>query len=151
MDSCLKVHNRDIHIDFIKAVGIVLMVAVHGGIAAKVSNFIGLFHMAIFFMASGYLYNSNSNKDVQALRNYIIKKIRKLYLPYFLINTLFIILNNLFVMIHFLDESQYMSIGETAISILKCSLMLKGTDLGGVVVSSRNAYSFHSFLCNPIF
>ena len=44
--------ERNVHIDIIKGIGIILMV--YGHAAAPFKHFIYLFHMAIFFMASGY-------------------------------------------------------------------------------------------------
>lgn len=49
-------NHRDITLDLVKGIGILLMVIRHA--RAPYSDFVLLFHMAIFFIASGYLYVS---------------------------------------------------------------------------------------------
>ncbi len=59
--------NRDLTIDAIKGMGIVLMVYLHAG--GGFSEFVNLFHMAVFFIASGYLWNRNKAADFSGFRN----------------------------------------------------------------------------------
>lgn len=74
------------------------------------SEFVLLFHMAIFFIASGYLYNTQRITDIKALGSYILKKIKSLWLPYFGFMTLFILLNNLFLRLNvYTDNPAYLS------------------------------------------
>lgn len=91
----MKLANRSIEIDIIKAIGITLMVMAHSG--APFSNFIELFHMAIFFIASGYVFKSDSSDKTISIWEFIKKKIKQLWLPYFLSNTIFTLLNNFFI------------------------------------------------------
>lgn len=83
------------HIDTLKGIGIILMVGGHGN--APFSHFIGLFHMAIFFIASGYLWDDRNVEDIESCRKYIIRKFRTLWLPYVLCNVAFVLMNNLFL------------------------------------------------------
>ena len=55
--------NRNINIDIIKGIGIILMVGGHCGM--PFTHFIYLFHMAIFFMASGYCFNASNSETMQ--------------------------------------------------------------------------------------
>lgn len=54
--------NRNINIDIIKGIGIILMVGGHCGM--PFTHFIYLFHMAIFFMASGYCFNASNSETM---------------------------------------------------------------------------------------
>lgn len=89
---------RDLTVDIIKGIGIILMVMRHG--RAPYSDFVSLFHMAIFFMASGYLYRKEQVVDINSLEKYIWRKIKGLYIPYLLYNIFFIFCNNLFLRIN---------------------------------------------------
>ena len=51
--------NRSVEIDLIKGLAIILMVIGHTETPAQ--NFIYLFHMAVFFMASGSLYQESAS------------------------------------------------------------------------------------------
>lgn len=55
--------NRNISIDIIKGIGIILMVGGHCGM--PFTHFIYLFHMAIFFMASGYCFNASNSETMR--------------------------------------------------------------------------------------
>lgn len=47
---------RDDKVTIAKAIGILLMVAVHGGTPEWASRFIVMFHMPLFFFLSGYCF-----------------------------------------------------------------------------------------------
>lgn len=85
--------QRNNIIDYIKGIGIVFMVMGHAG--APFTSFLYLFHMAIFFIASGYCYNKDNASNGQDTLNYIVRKIRNLWLPYVLWMTIFSVTHNL--------------------------------------------------------
>ena len=91
--------KRDIRIDIMKGIAIILMVYGHSG--APLKNFIYLFHMAVFFMISGYLFDEKKVISHGDTAKYIVKKIKSLWLIYFVWNTAFILLNNFFLKINF--------------------------------------------------
>ena len=93
-----KKMERNITLDLIKGIGIILMVVRHA--RAPYSDIILLFHMAIFFIASGYLYDGSRIKDFYSLKVFIIKKVKGLWLPQFLFSVLFVVLNNLFIQLN---------------------------------------------------
>ena len=66
--------ERNITLDIMKGIGIILMVIGHSGCPPFLKNFIYTFHMPLFFMISGYLITEN--------RPNIIKKIKNLYWPF---------------------------------------------------------------------
>lgn len=89
------VSRRNTSMDILKGIGIVLMV--YGHTFAKGHDYIYLFHMAIFFMASGFLFSNkkiNSAKDIQ---NIIVRKLKSLYVPYIVCNIIFLSLTNIFL------------------------------------------------------
>lgn len=65
-------NKRNIEIDIIKGLAIVLMVLGHA--ETPIHNFIYLFHMAVFFIAAGYFYKEKSSDSIQSVIQYIIKK-----------------------------------------------------------------------------
>lgn len=90
--------GRDQSIDILKGISILLVVYGHTWPFCR--NFIYLFHMAVFLMASGYCY-SNQVSSLKEYRCYIFKKIKKLYIPFVICNGFFILLTPLFLKIGF--------------------------------------------------
>ncbi|MBQ9632326.1 MAG: acyltransferase family protein, partial [Lachnospiraceae bacterium] len=81
---------RSHEIDILKAVGIICMVAGHSG--APFSHFIYLFHMAIFFIASGFFFKDRDSNDLHSLISAIKRKLRQLWLPFVLWHTFFVLM-----------------------------------------------------------
>ena len=88
--------ERNVRIDLIKGISIILMVIGHSG-APSFTSFIYLFHMAIFFIASGYLYDHTYSNSIQSLSRFIKRKVKSLWFPFVLWNTIFSILHNFFI------------------------------------------------------
>lgn len=140
--------GRDRRIDFIKGMGILLMVYRHA--RGPASDFVLLFHMAIFFMASGWLLNTKYAGDGTQMKKYIGKKLRGLWVPYVCFNTLFVICNNIFLRLNiytdnpmFLKadgiEREYAHLGthydlsRMLKEIIKVLCFQGGTELGGAL------------------
>lgn len=98
-------------IDIVKAIAIILMVAAHAGF--PFSHFIYLFHMPVFFIASGFVYKSSCSQSLRSVGGFVLKKIRHLYLPFVIANSVFVLLNNVFIDIHIYTDNpdilQYVS------------------------------------------
>lgn len=86
--------NRDPSIDVIKGIAILLMV--YGHTFPFCREFIYLFHMSVFLIASGYCYSSNVS-SLHDWGRYLVKKIKTLYLPYIICNTVYIVFTNIFI------------------------------------------------------
>lgn len=72
------------YIDTIKGIGIILVVLGHTyGIPAYLYNLIYSFHMPLFFILSGFVFNEEKVKELK-LSNYARKKAKSYLLPYFL-------------------------------------------------------------------
>lgn len=87
--------ERSRNLDIIKGIGIVLVVLGHCECAAK--NFIYLFHMPIFFMASGLVLNSGYSDSFPKFLDLLRKRFKSLWLPCFFFNTLFLLLSGAFI------------------------------------------------------
>lgn len=95
--------QRDITVDLLKGMGIILMVFRHT--EAPCSEFVLLFHMAIFFIASGYLLRPEKVQGVKSLWEFIVKKIKGLWLPYFLFMAFYTVLNNVFIRLNIYTDN----------------------------------------------
>lgn len=104
MNKTAQEKKRDITIDIIKGVGIFLMVAAHCGV--PFSGFICLFHMAIFFIVSGYCYNNKKSETMQSVGKNIWNKIKTLWFPYVLWMTIFSVLHNVFIKINVYTDNE---------------------------------------------
>lgn len=91
----MEMQKRNPVIDILKGLGIILMVAGHSGF--PFTRFIYLFHMAIFFMASGFCFKSESSANVGTTIKFIKRRFIKLWLPYVVWTTLFSLLHNVFI------------------------------------------------------
>lgn len=87
--------KRDTELDVLKAIGIICVVIGHSGSPLK--QFVYLFHMAIFFIASGYFYKPANAASIHAVFRFVKKRIKGLWLPFFIGNTIFTLCNNLFI------------------------------------------------------
>lgn len=94
-----------------KAIGIILVVVGHAGCPDALNKFIYSFHMPFFFILSGYFFKEVNSGEM--LWKYMLKKIRKLWLPYVLYCIPFIALHNVLAPFGFdggklYDVSDYM-------------------------------------------
>ena len=93
MEKIIK--KRDVEIDLVKGLAIILMVIGHTETPAQ--NFIYLFHMAVFFMSSGYFHKDRVSEDIPSVLQFVIRKIKGLWLPYALWTAIYSILHNVFI------------------------------------------------------
>ena len=91
--------QRDPVLDSMRGIGIVLMVLGHSGFPG--TGFIYLFHMALFFMLSGWFFSLRGG-----LVHFAKRKVVTLWLPFVLANTAFTVLNNLFLRLNILTGDE---------------------------------------------
>ena len=91
--------NRSTKVNILKGLGIIAVVVGHVGF--PYSNVIYMYHMALFFFISGYLYNESNEKN---MFKYILKKIKSLYIPFILFELLFVCLRNTLIDLHIYDN-----------------------------------------------
>lgn len=94
--------ERDKKIDYAKAILIILVVCGHCGIFR---DFDYLFHMAVFFMISGYCINEKYYNSFSGVKSFIFKKIKSLYIPYIAFNLSTLILHNLFIKVNLYTDN----------------------------------------------
>lgn len=82
--------ERDISLDFVRGMGMILVVLGHT--LGVYTVFIYLFHVPAFFIVSGALFKSTDN-----IRTDLYKKWRRLYIPNLKYGIIFLILHNVFV------------------------------------------------------
>lgn len=142
----MNLTKRNVSIDIIKGIGIFLMVSGHGG--APYTHFIYLFHMAIFFIASGYLFNSKHSQNLEATFTFIKRKFHSLWLPYIGWMSIFSILHNFFIKINiytdnprlldylsgkFIKITPYWSLTDVLKNISKGILLHGGSQVGSAM------------------
>lgn len=140
--------KRDHTIDLMKGICIILMVLGHTPfIHIFVCGSVYLYHMAVFFIASGFLYNDKYSDDIKSLGKLFIRKVKGLWLPYFLFTEAFILLNNLFLKLHIYisavpdtfdhalsySQSEYLNLKSILMSIPYTILMDNATHMGGAL------------------
>ncbi len=87
--------NRIVYLDIAKALCIILVVIGHYCPAGcpewwvAFHDFIYTFHMPLFMFASGFVYIA-TKKDGQQYGNFVIKKIKRLMIPYFVTSVIII-------------------------------------------------------------
>ena len=132
---------RNNKLDIMKGIAIILMVMGHSGFGF--TGYIYLFHMAVFFMISGYLFRSQKDASIGDLCKYILRKVKGIWLPAFIWSTIFICANNFLIDIGIYSKQPeiilgtevsvhtYMNVSETVREIAKAFFMVGRTELGG--------------------
>lgn len=90
-------------LDIIKALCIIFMVIGHT--SCKYMNVFLLFHMAVFFMVSGYFFKDSYGESVRSIVQFAVKRIKRLYIPWVIVQTIYLSLNNVFMNIGFLTDN----------------------------------------------
>lgn len=105
MNNLKENKNRDIIFDIAKDIGIILVVYGHAIEIYKtgfVFRFIYLFHMAFFFIVSGYFFKE---KYLHEAKTFIKKRFNSLIIPYLGFNIIFLFLHNFWLDIGFLPSN----------------------------------------------
>lgn len=95
------VQTRDLSIDILKGIGIILVVIGHAGCPQWLRNIIFSFHMPLFFIASGFFFNDSYLDDKT---QFIKRRIKRLYIPFVKWSLIFLLLHNLFFFIGILND-----------------------------------------------
>jgi fucose 4-O-acetylase-like acetyltransferase len=85
--------QKDNTITIAKAIAIILMVLGHTWVSDYVNNWVGWFHMPLFFVMSGLCFK---DENLASPRTYIKKKVKGLYVPYVKWCLIFLLLHNVF-------------------------------------------------------
>lgn len=97
--------QRDKTIDIAKGICIILMVMGHSG--SPLTHFIYLFHMACFFIISGYCYKDSYNLSIKDVFRLVVSRLKTLYVPYVFINIVYLLMHNVFFKIGFITNNEF--------------------------------------------
>lgn len=118
MQEKKEMNRRIDEIDIVKAFGIIFMVAGHA--SAPFTDFIHLFHMSIFIIASGMFFKNKSSINFRETVYFIWKKIKQLWLPFFLWNMIFVLLHNFFIRINvYTDNPLFLQYSYSSYGLMK--------------------------------
>lgn len=146
---------RDKKIDIVRGIAIVLMVIGHSGCPLK--KFIYLFHMAVFFMISGYLFIPKYEKGLNGIVEYILRKLKGIWLPYFVWTIIYTLLNNVFLLVNIYSSKEAFVLGEAVAAharmsvtdmlknIVKAIFMSGRTEMGGAFWFLRTLFCLSCF------
>lgn len=81
--------------DIVKGIAIILVVIGHTKVLGN--SFIYLFHMAVFFIASGYFYSDKSSETLQSVLLFTKKKVITLWIAFSVGISVFTLMNNIFI------------------------------------------------------
>lgn len=98
----INVLNRNIGLDIVKGICIILMVVGHSGSPKWLHDCIYMFHMPCFFIVSGYLFKG---KYVNDTKGFLKRKMITLWKPFVIWSLVYILLHNLFGTIHFYEDT----------------------------------------------
>lgn len=87
----MESNKRYMNVDIMK--GILILSVVLGHSQSPGYRFIYLFHMSVFFMISGYLWNDKYVENKKNLLNMVKRKVHSLYRPFVLCNLFFLFLS----------------------------------------------------------
>lgn len=100
------VNERDDTLDIMKGLCILFVVIGHT-YTPVISNFVYLFHVAVFFMISGYCFNNKYLDSWKGSFNLLKKRLVSLWIPYVAWNLLFLLLQNLFLKIGLITNDKH--------------------------------------------
>lgn len=118
-------------------------------------------------MASGYCYKDFQKYDKKEIMEFVIKRVKRLYLPYVLYNVFLLIMHNFFVEINIYTDNplfvlnenccgelmSYYSMNELVIQIVKIFLFMGSEQLAGATWFLRALFShlFFTFCLKRFF
>ncbi|MCR5598169.1 MAG: acyltransferase family protein [Lachnospiraceae bacterium] len=130
--------KRDNTIDILKGIGIILVVAGHSG--SPLMHYIYLFHMALFFIASGYCFKSRYSENAGNLLSFLKKRLLSLWLPYFLWLSICSVLHNVFLNIHiYATEAEALEYPQYSLKVMEA------WSIKELITNSLKAAIFHGW------
>lgn len=123
--------NRNEIIDILRGFAICLIVLGHTQFVG--TSYIYLFHVSVFIIASGMFFRITKVQTFKDLLIYIKRKILSLYVPYVIVNLLFMLLNNVLIKtnVYSFEIHQYYGIMDFAKNGIKILCFRGVTELAG--------------------
>lgn len=120
---------------------------VWGHCGAPFHNYIYLFHMALFFMASGFCWSDKCVTSSQSCKSFFVKRVKRLYFPYVVFN---VFVGILVCLVRMYIYREYVSLFTLIKSIIRPLLFNYETQLGGATWFLRTLFLIsilHFFVC----
>lgn len=108
--------------DIAKGLGILFVVAGHG-FQGDISKFVNLFHIPLFFFASGLVFKFK-DRSMKSIGTFLYKCLKSLWLPSVLYGCFYVLTHNLFTHIGLYDLNDY-SLRQSGIAIVKHLAFMK--------------------------
>lgn len=89
--------GRNEILDKIKGLAILLVVLGHCCLPHIATQFIYSFHMPVFFLVAGYLFKSSASESLVGMRDFVARRIKRLYVPFAFWCVVLILLHNCMV------------------------------------------------------
>lgn len=129
--------KRDSGMDIVKGIGIILMVLGHSG--TRLSRWIYLFHMALFFIVAGYCLKEEYSDSLHGFIKLLQKRIKSLYVPCLLFNLFIVLCHNSFYRMNLIGGGEY-TVKDIITGICKCVLFSGGENLSAAMWFLRTMF-----------
>lgn len=86
-----------------KGIAIIAVVSGHCCYYPFTEQFVNQWHLAVFFFVSGYFLKVESLTSVSSIKSEIIKKIKRLYIPFVIAGTVLLLLHNVLTLLYIYD------------------------------------------------
>ena len=152
--------KRNREIDVLKGLTIIGVPLAHSG--CPFADFFFLYTMSVFFGVSGYFFKDKYSNSIKAVLRFALKKIRRLWFPYFFWNTVFTLLNNEFIRLNIYTDNadifnyvsgpyiglhHYMDTVDILENIIKGIVFSGETQLGGALWFVRLLFTVSIVYC----
>ena len=121
--------ERNIRLDLVKAIAIICVVLGHTCIAYP-ALFVNLFHVGVFFAVSGIFFREEYTDTPEGLGKVIVKRIKRLYLPYVFYNFFYLCIRNLMILMG-LQGGALLSLKLFVRHVLEIAVLIGGEEIPG--------------------
>lgn len=134
----MSAKTRNNAVDILKGIGIIMMTLGHCHAPFRYTFY--YFHVAIFFIASGFFFKNSYAGSFSTVSGYVIKRIRGLWLPYFLWIAILTLTHNLQLGVGILTSDT--RVFEYAGSVYDYEMIASPWNIGQMLNSILRAFFF---------
>lgn len=128
--------------------GILIILVVLGHIHTPFTAWIYQFHIPVFFMISGFCWKTKHANSMESMKQYVIGKLKRLYVPFVILNVSFILLNNFFLHIGFItNDNTFLDLTSSYFLVQKTYEQM---DALTMIIGVVNALFFFRRVCNNV-
>ncbi len=145
---------RDSTLDIMRAIGMILVVMAHSFCPFRM--YYMSYYMSVFFILSGYCYNTKHSQNLKSIRRYILRNAKRFYFPYVVFNVVFILLHNPLSAIQLIPDEPY-SFSTLVIRLIRACLFCGSEGFAGatwfirVLFFSLPMFAFAHYIFNNRF